>query len=319
MAFTKHILPVLAFAGAVLGTFSSAGDSLPVKTLILFSFLAQCTGPVEIQNQGDADALASCSTFKGDVTISSVASGNIAIDGVGQITGSLTCQNAGQLTEISADQLGSIGGTFKLYNLTILSTLAFSSLNDVNAINWVGLPALQGLNFPQGVSHASNVIISNTELNTLSGIELETVGNFDINNNPYLNSVNVNEMTNITGSLNFAANADSLSISFPNLVAANNMTFRNAASVSVPSLNRINGSLGFYSNTFSSFSAPNLTSTGGTLAFVDSPNLKNVSMPVLKIIGGGFLINNTALDNIDGFPDLTTIVGALDFAGSFDR
>src|SRR5437763_11653732 len=114
-------------------------------------FLAHCNGPTTtIQNTGHAQALEACSTIKGDVVIAPVATAGISLNGVQQITGDLTCQNAGQLTELSADQLGTIGGKFHLNNLTILSTLAFSSLNDVNEIYWVGLPALQGLNFPQG-------------------------------------------------------------------------------------------------------------------------------------------------------------------------
>jgi hypothetical protein len=300
MAFTKYLLPALVAAGTA---------------------LAQCDGPTTtITTSSDAQALQDCSTIKGDVVISSSASGTIAINGVQQITGNLSCQNAGQLTELSADQLGTIGGIFSLSNLTILSTLAFSSLNSVNEIEWVGLPALQGLNFPQGVSQAQNVLISNTQLNTLSGIELTTVGNIDINNNPYLNTVNVNEIINITGTLNFAANYKELGITFDNLQQANNMTFRNVSSISMPSLSLVNGSLGLISDTFQSFSAPNLTSTGGALAFVDSPNLSNISMPQLKEVGGGFLIaNNSALLSIDGFPKLQTIVGALDFAGDFNN
>jgi hypothetical protein len=87
----------------------------------------------------------------------------------------------------------------------------------------------------------------------------------------------------------------------------------------MPSLSQVNGSLGFYSDTFQSFSAPNLTATGGALVFVDSPNLSKISMPKLTEVGAGFLIaNNTNLKSINGFPKLQTIVGALDFSGSFD-
>jgi hypothetical protein len=282
---------------------------------------AQCDGPTTtIQSQGDAQALQGCSTIKGDVVIASTVNAGIALNGVQQITGDLTCQNAGQLTELSADQLGTIGGRFNLQNLTILSTLAFSSLNKVNEIYWVGLPALQALNFPQGVSKAQNVLISNTQLNSLAGIELDTIGNIDIDNNPYLSTVNVNSITTITGSLTVSANYKNLAITFDNLQSANNMTFRNVSSVTMPSLSQMNGSLGFYSDTFQSFAAPNLTATGGALAFVDCPNLSNISMPRLTEVGGGFLIaNNTNLKSINGFPKLQTIVGALDFAGTFDK
>jgi hypothetical protein len=66
-------------------------------------------------------------------------SGTLQINGVQQITGSLTCLNATQLTSISADQLGSIGGTFDLERLTILSGLSMGSLQAVNGIKFISL------------------------------------------------------------------------------------------------------------------------------------------------------------------------------------
>lgn len=231
----------------------------------------------------------------------------------------MICNNATQLTAITSDQLNVIGGTFSLTGLTILSTLSFDSLTGINKINWVGLPALQSLNFAQSVDRANSVLISNTQLNNIEGIDLTGVGSLDINNNPYLTSVNVNSLKNVTTAISFSANGRDLEILFPNLLNAANLTFRNVSRVDMPSLATVAGSIGFYSDSFESFSAPNLTQTGGTLAFVDSPNLANLSFPSLTTIGGGFLIaNNTDLKSIDGFPKLKTIVGALDFAGTFD-
>jgi hypothetical protein len=273
-----------------------------------------------IQNQGDADALQACKKWTGDVVIESTASGIIALDYVEQITGDLKCDNATQLTSITSDQLNAIGGTWSLQDLTILSNLQFDSLTSVDQIFFQGLPALQGFNFAQGIQQATNVLLSNTQLYDTSGLELVSVAILNINNNPYLGTVNVNNLKNVTNQLLFSANAGSLQISFPNLEAAANMTLRNVSTVDMPSLSTVAGSMGFYSDVFESFSAPNLTSTGGTLAFVDCPSLSKLSFPVLTEIGGGMLLaNNTNLLAISGFPKLVTIVGALDFAGTFSR
>lgn len=299
---SRFILPALALVGSAL----AQGNG--------------CSGGITINTSDDATALASCRTYTGDVTISENASGTISINGLQGIDGDLICNNATQLTAITSDQLNSISGTFSLSGLTILSTLQFDSLSAVNQIRWVGLPALQGLNFAQGISRANNIYISNTQLNTLSGIELTAVSSMDVNNNPYLTTINVNDMKNVTDSLSFSANGRDLQITFPNLEGAANLTFRNVSQIDMPSLSSVDGSIGFYSNTFQSFSAPNLTSTGGTLAFVDGPNLSNLSFPSLTTIGGGFLIaNNTNLKQITGFPKLKTIAGALDFAGTFNK
>ncbi|EXJ77679.1 hypothetical protein A1O3_09908 [Capronia epimyces CBS 606.96] len=303
MAFTKFILPTLALASSVL----AATDI--------------CDGPsITIASSADAEQIAGCKTYDGDVIIDSSASGQLSINGVQQITGDLTGNNVTQLTAITSDQINSIGGTFSLTGLTILSTLQFNSLTAVNKINWVGLPALQSLNFDQGLSKSNQIYISNTQLNNINGIELTAVGSMDINNNPYLTTVNVNDLANVTTALSFSANGRDLAISFPNLQDAANLTFRNVSKVDMPSLANVAGSMGFYSDSFQTFSAPNLTATGGTLAFVDSPELSNLSFPSLTQIGGGFLIaNNTRLKAIKGFPKLKTIVGALDFAGTFDN
>ena len=234
----------------------------------------------------------------------------------------MTCNNATGLSSITTDQLNSISGTWKLTGLTILSNLAMSSLTNVDTIEWIGLPALQGLNFAQGIQTAQTVYISNTQLNSLSGIELQQVGAMDVNNCPYLTTVNVNDLKNITQLMSFSANSESLSISFPNLQEGTNMTFRNISGISVPSLGTVQGNLGFYSGTtqWDSFSAPNLTIVDGQLTFVDSPALSKLSFPKLKGIGGGFLIaNNTALMSVTGFPNLQVIVGAIDFAGVFTK
>lgn len=242
------------------------------------------------------------------------------MNGVQAISGDLTCNNATQLTAITSDQLNSIGGTFGLNGLTILSTLQFDSLTAVNMISWVALPALQGLNMGQGISEANSIVISNTQLNSLSGIELTAVGSMDVNNNNYLTTINVNDLKNITDELSFSANGMDLEVNFPNLVGAANLTFRNVSAISMPSLSQVSGAMGFYSNLFSSFAAPNLTTTGGSLAFIDCPSVSNVSFPLLTEVGGGMILaNNSDLKAITGFPQLTTIVGALDFAGTFNK
>lgn len=296
---SKFILPALALVGTA---------------------IAQCDGPsITITTSADAEQIASCSTYDGDVIISSEASGTISINGVGAITGDLQCINATQLTSISADQLATIGGKFNLQELQILSNLAFSSLNGVNTVNWIALPGLQALNFGQGISRANTVYISNTGLTDLKGIELTAVGEMDINNNQYLKTINVNNLANVTQSLSFAANGLDLSIEFPNLESAANLTFRNVTSISMPSLSEVAGFIGLYSNYFESFSAPNLTSTGNTIAVIDSSELSNLSFPMLQTIGGGLqLANNSKLLNIDGFNALQTIDGDINYYGTFD-
>jgi hypothetical protein len=209
-----------------------------------------------------------------------------------------------------------------MFNLTLLSTLSMTQLEQVGTISWSALPALSQLTFPSFISKAQSVTITNTFLSTLDGINLDTVGLLDINNNNRLRTFST-QIANITQGVNIASNGRSLDISFPNLIWANNMTFRNVSSVSIPSLATVNGSLIFDENYFTGIAAPNLTAVGdvatgsGSLAFVANPQLTNITIPHLTAIGGGVQVaNNSALQTIS-FPVLKTVGGAVDLSGNF--
>jgi hypothetical protein len=225
------------------------------------------------------------------------------------------------LTTLSGTDLNSIGATLSLTGLTILSTLSFPSLISVHSIQWTDLPALEQLTFTQGVSTANNILISDTQLNSLSGIDLQTAENVNINNNGGLSLIKTH-IVNITQSLTISANAQNLQVEFPNLIFAYNMTIQNISSISIPSLTSVNTSLGFYGNYFNDLNpvmAPNLTSVGGELAFVANADLTNISLPALTSVGGGVTIaNNSALMTIDGFSSLET-TGAINISGNFSR
>jgi hypothetical protein len=238
---------------------------------------------------------------------------------VQKITGDLIAASATQLTALSANQLTTIGGTFNLNKLVILSTLDFSSLTRVTRIQWVGLPALQSLSFAQVVSQSNQVSISNTQLNSLPGLELTAVDSIDVNNNPHLTTVNMIALTNITNSLSVSANGRNLEVAFPTLSSAGNITLRSVSSFTAPSLSILAGAMGLYSDTMQSRSLPELISTGGSIAIVDCLNLQNLSIAALANVGGGILLsNNTQLKTLS-FLNLKTVVGAIDFAGTFDK
>lgn len=221
------------------------------------------------------------------------------------------------MTTLSGADLESIGDSFSLNGATILSTLNFPRLTDVDTIDWQALPNLQGLSFTTGVQMASSVSIQNTGLSSLDGINLQTVDSMMIANNNYLEDLEM-QLGNISTSLSIEANGRNVSAIFPNLEWAFNMTFRNVSEVKLPSLAAVNGSLGFYSNFMSSVACPNLTNIGGSLSFISNEDITNITFPQLKQVQGALNIqNNTALEGIDGFGSLTTVTGAVDFYGNF--
>lgn len=299
----KYFVPALAAVG---GAYAQSSCSV--------------SGTTTLNSPADASALSSCTTFSGSIAIATGVTQGINIPGVRRITGDLVANNNSLIPSISGDSLQTIGGAFILNELQVLSTLSFPQLSEVDSIQWNALAGLQQLSFTTGVQQASELNIQNTQLQTLDGINLAVVDTVFITNNNYLNDISM-QLGNITNSLNIESNGGNVSAIFPNLIWANNMTFRNVSQIALNSLVSVNGSLGFYSNEFSSLQCANLTTVGsnkGDLTIVSNQNLNNVSFPQLKKVGGGFSIqNNTDLMVIDGFPKLATITGAFDFYGDF--
>ncbi|KAM0715345.1 hypothetical protein Q7P37_008843 [Cladosporium fusiforme] len=294
----KYLAPVVAIAGHAVAQSSCSAAT------------------TTIQNNGDASGLAGCTTFSGSIAIATGTTENIELNGIRKITGDLIAHNVTEMSSISADSLETIEGAFSLKVVEILTNLNFPQLTEVDEIDWDGLPQLQGLSFTSGVKKATSVSIINTQLNDLEGINLEVVEKFSIQNNDYLNEINM-QLGNVSDIFELVSNGRNVSLSLPNLIWANRLNIANASSVELPSLASVNETLGLYSNFFESMQAPNLTDVGGTLAINNNNALTNISFPQITIVSGGLTIqNNTELADVSGFPNLETVGGALDMYGN---
>jgi hypothetical protein len=300
MVFIKYALPVLAAAQAVFAADCGNGDT------------------IRIRSQSDLDSYNTCEDIDGDVEIASSVAGDLTLNGVQRIKGALTSSGAANVTTFNAPLLETIDKEFHFEGLVGVTSLQFPELKSVGSLNFEALPLLQTLGFTSGVTKAGSVSIVNTGLTTLDGISLNSVGSFIITDNTQLETVDVNNLKNATNLINFAGNYHELEISLPNLAHGTNLTIRNVSSVSIPSLTKLEGQLGFWGNTFSSLAAPNLTETGD-LVFEDNERLSNLSLPALETVNGGFLITRNDELNTISFPKLATVTGAIDFSGAFDR
>lgn len=261
--------------------------------------------------------MSSCTTYNGDIVIASSFSGQLSLNNVSSITGDLRAINASQLTALTANRLTTIGGTFDLEQLQILSSLSMPSLNGVNRIRWIMLPSLQSLSLASSIRKANEVYITNTALADLDGIALSAVGSVDVNNNPYLATINMNDLTNATSAFSLAANGRNLDINLLSLQNATNITVRNASGLSVPALASVAGSIGLYSNYMKILAAPKLINTGSNLTILNNV-LIDVSFPALQTIGSGLTLgNNTNLTSIS-FPQLRRIAGDVFINGSIE-
>lgn len=251
--------------------------------------------------------------------MSAAAGDTVDLQSIASIDGDLTVDSVGSLISLSGTNVNEITGTFSLNNLTLLSTLSMASLTDVGTIDWTSLPALNTLTFTAGVNKADSVTISDTFLQSLDGIDLETVGTMNINNNGRLTTVNLN-LKNLTENLSFQANGQKLAVTLDQLIWASNLTIANVTTFSAPSLEVVNGSARFDSNYFSTVSFPNMTkATSGDISFINNADLTNLTFASLTNIGGGLtLVNNTAYSNVTGFELLANVGGAVKLGGSFE-
>lgn len=300
----KYILPALAAIGSVAaqaGTCTASG------------------GTTTIDSAAAATGLASCRTVRGSVVITRDAGAEVVISGPSQITGDLKVEDNDVIKSLSSNDLTIIGGSFLMDNVTQLSALNLPSLTRVKSLSWTTLNALDIPAIgPPGIVEAEDVLIQDTFLSSLAGIDVASLRTMKLVSNRRLSTFTT-QLGNVSDELIISANGLELEVSMPNLKWIANMTIANVTQFSVPSLHTVNGSARFDFNFFGTFNAPNLTSTkSGDISFVGNSNLNNISIPLLTSIGGGLLIaNNTNLADLDGFPKLKQVGGAIKLRGSF--
>ncbi|CAI4215334.1 unnamed protein product [Parascedosporium putredinis] len=268
-----------------------------------------------------AEATINCKTIEGSVVFkgSEALSGAISISGPESIKGDLIIRNATALNSLSSSSVNNIGGKFELTGLLNLNTLDFTALESVGEISWVSLPALESVRFgTDGVTRVKTVRISDTFLSSLESFGMASVGTFQIDNNQRLTTWET-RMTSIEERLIVADNSADLEVSLPALVWAANLDVRGVKSLDVPLLKVVNDSIQLTSNkAMQSFIAPNLTRTGDDVSFRNNNGLTNISFPLLEKTGGSLTVqNNTELAEINGFPELRQVGGAVTMRGSF--
>jgi hypothetical protein len=278
--------------------------------------------PVLITSQADATQAAECTTITNDVIINVNTDKNIDLGGqLTTIKGALTVKDNGLIQTLQSSSLETIGGAFQLTNATSLYSLVFPKLEEVGSINWVTLTSLPEPTFgTPGITKAQSVLVADTGVSNLDGINVQALTDMNINNNRRLARFSTSIKT-LSNALYINANALNMTMDMPNLEWIANMTIANVSSFSVPSLKAVNGSMRFDSNYFTEFIAANLTEIhDGDLSFVSNPQLQNISIPLLTRVGGGVTIaNNTDLEKIDGLDSLEDVGGAIKMRGSFDE
>lgn len=262
-----------------------------------------------------------CDVIDAKVTVDEGVSGDLIINGPKQLKGDFIVNNATKLISLSSTSINAIGGTFQLQNLELLSKLDMGALRTMNEIEFIKLPQLSTITFgTSGVTKINSIRITDTFISDLSGLNVATVENFQIDNNKKMTTFN-SDLVNITGQLIINNNGNNMEITMKHLELAAEIQISNVKAFEVPALTLVTESIKLDTNPeLISFSALNLTKITNDASFINNKKLTNISMPLLTSISGGFTIqNNTAMDSVEGFPKLQTVSGAIILRGDFDK
>ncbi|KAF2143719.1 uncharacterized protein K452DRAFT_357347 [Aplosporella prunicola CBS 121167] len=272
-------------------------------------------GTKTIAAPADLETLASCETVTGSIAIHKDLKGDLSINEVKEITGSLTAIGAHKLDSLSADSLESLGD-FELNDLSQLSTLAFPKLSSVGEISWNYLPALGNLTFATEITRARSIYIRNTFLSSVDGINPITVKDLLISDNSYFKDITF-PTTNITGLLSIQDNAELAKFSFPELISASDIALRDLGNISMPVLTTIQNNLNITRFGGAEISLPHLASVGPLLAISDCPNLSKISLPELWSTRGDFEISGNPKIASLSFPKFSEAGMNIRFQGNF--
>lgn len=266
--------------------------------------------------QAQLDQYSGCQSLVGDLNIGGDSlTGSASLANVEEIDGSLNVVNATQLVSFAADKLSSISGSLSMKQLTLLQSASFGSLQEVDTIQFITLPAISSI--ATNLKSLSSLEISDTNLESIDGFNnLETVTDFNVNNNKNLAKID-SKLKSVSDSLQVGYNGDEADVKFDNLVWANNITLRDVSSASFAKLTKVNQSLGFINNSIESLNL-SVGTVGGTLTVVSNDDLTDLDFSNLTSVAGGVVVaNNSKLSNIDGLSKLQTIGGALTVIGNF--
>ena len=269
-----------------------------------------------------------CEVVEGKVTVKEDVNGELVIKGPKQFKGDFIVSNVTNLLSITSDSLNSIGGEFLLEDLNLLNNLKLTSLESVNKLSIRRLKLLKDLAFgSSGVSKATDVDITDCmSMSDLSNLQLTTVENIKIINNPSLVKFD-SSLETINKTMIITGNGKDMNVTLSQLESAYDLQISDVSGFAVPALETIGSAMRFENNTnMESFEAKNLTKVGenekegGSLSFNNNKVLKNISFPVLEKINGDLtILNNTNLTEVSGFPELTSVYGALLLGGNFEE
>lgn len=212
-----------------------------------------------------------------------------------------------------------VAGSLIIENSTGIQTLNLAQLTTVGTFSLIALPELESSGLTSGLTSAEQVIIADTGLSSLEGINVYELKVFNVNNNQNIESID-SGLETVTDSINIADNAEQVEVVLDKLTSAKDISLQSITSFSLANITSINGSLSIIGSSVESVDIKNLASIGNSLTIDKNDKLDELDFPKLTKIGGALEIaDNEQLSSFDGFPKLKTIGGSVTLNGTFDN
>lgn len=171
-----------------------------------------CTGDVKVTSQGDLDSIGGCHMYQGSITINKVAAPKLKFKGVQMIQGDVVVTDNDALSHLDLGDVQAIDGELKLHNNKLLSHLDLPKLTAIRSFELAVLPALPALSFPAGLSQAETFKVSDTTAARIEGLKMSKISQLVIDNNIYLKSLPMSNMTSVSDLVSVSANSPGLSL-----------------------------------------------------------------------------------------------------------
>ncbi|KAJ5257262.1 hypothetical protein N7478_013366 [Penicillium angulare] len=283
---------------------------------------SSCNGGT-INSQSDADAMSSCSIISGDITVIDYDDTSLNISGPANITGNFNVTDAPNLTELYASDLETISG--ELYiggTVAKLATLDLSSMFSVGSLDWEDLPKLTNPNLPaSGINSSDSIRLVNTGLRGISWVNMDTIDDVYIANNPLLiDDINL-QFSSFTGSVEVSGNGNEKQrpgFGMTHATSGGSIKLSNVSSVQLGNIITLSGDLELVGSTNGVVRIPNLERVDGSLSIQDNPDTHQLFFNQLRYIVGNVTITGNANLHNYSIMALEEVGGDVTFQGSYD-
>lgn len=264
------------------------------------------------------DAVSGCQEICGDIVVEDFPDALLSLNLLQKVSGSIRVVRSPALIRFEATEIETVTETIQMDRLQSLAMITMPRLVHVKELDLRVLPLLTHMVIGN-LEDVQSLRIADTSLVSFSEARTANMTNFDINNNRYMEAI-VAEVEEVSNTFHIAGNGRNVRVEANKLRSANNITVNNVESLNLDNLEEVHGSFSILENSLTALSLPKLSRVEGSMRIADNRILNDVHVGSLRDIGGGLLIiNNTQLNDVSFFQNLTVIGGGLDVEGNVFR